>query len=730
MIADVAPSDPSSRPAEVLCRMARILHLSDLHLGAPAQWQHLDDRKRRIIKGDRRAQKHVLRETLEAVLDDAKTPFDAVVISGDLTHQCKPDGFIEFAEIVDLLIESDVAPNAIVVVPGNHDVPWDPGPDADGRYDEFKRVTRDKELITPLLDRVDFREDGTLLPHVHGDEHLARGDDFVIVSVNSSHFCWGMEDVDEEFEQLLRRRTRRLQHLVDQLRRHDIARVSNAQIGALQHLLRTTEPKLLDPDADDDRVRIAVLHHQLLPIGTREEFKSFEGLSNLGAVRELLAGLGTHIVLHGHKHDSALYWDYVANHATLSATPHRMLVCAAPGEFKPEGTVLRIFDIGPRASARDVEAIEVQAARTSVGPVKRVGQRARLWASLAEDMTADGMSVRGATVSETYARIQSLFDSSAQPINDLVCEVIDPSGAGGPPVDYPKRVVPQNVEAWMADLVDWWQQPNPKLLGPGIYNHGERLYQRWGNQVARAADVLVTEPQDGHSTTRAVMLLIDPEHEASCSGVHFPSFVLIQLHLIAEGQVKRLDCTGYFRKQEMRFWWPINVAELAIVQQAVLKLIAEGLERTVLTGRLRTITGQALVEDRLPAVALPAIDRALDQNPDQVWRMAFGLYDPDQDDKTELRRIWEEYLTELDPGDAPGETPPTSKHGLPLILKYLGWLKVGDIPVAEALRTLVDVYNLAPDPKSVREPLAQQAARALAALREELDNALGGQAAS
>jgi 3',5'-cyclic AMP phosphodiesterase CpdA len=708
--------------------MARILHLSDLHLGEPAAWQYLDDRKRPIIKGDRRAQKHVLRETLKTVLaDDAEGPFAAVVVSGDLTHQCQSDGFTEFAEMVNLLIESGVASQRIVVVPGNHDVPWDPGPDAEGRYDAFKDVTRDKKLITPLLDRVDFREDGTLLPHVQGDEHLARGDDFVIVPMNSSHFCWGMEDVDEDIaEQLLRRRTRRLQRLVDQLRRHDVARVSNAQISALQELLAAEEPKLLKPDAADDRVRFVVLHHQLLPIGTREEFKSFESLSNLGAVRELLAGLRTDVVLHGHKHDSALYWDYVANQATLSAPPHRMLVCAAPGEFKPKTPVLRIFDISERARARDVDVIEVRAARTSMGSVGRISQRARLWVSPAADVTADGMSVRGATVSETYARIQSLFDSRSQPINDLVCEVGDASGAGKPPADYPERDGPRSVRDWMADLVDWWQLPDPKLLGRGIYNHGERLYRRWGNQVARAAKVLVTEPQDPHSTTRAVMLLIDPEHEASLSDVHFPSFVLVQMHLVAEGSGKRLDCTGYFRKQEMRYWWPINVAELAIVQEAVRKLVDDELERSVVAGRLRTITGQALVEESLPDVALPAIDRALDQKPEVVWRMAFGLYAPGQEDKPQLRQIWEEYLIELDPTGSRRAITPTSRHGLPLILQYLEWMKAGDTPVAGALRTLVKVYELAADPESVREPLAEQAAGALAALREELDKALGG----
>jgi 3',5'-cyclic AMP phosphodiesterase CpdA len=707
--------------------MARILHLSDLHLGEPDHWQRLDDHKHPIVRGDRRAQKHVLRETVKAILDDE--PPEAVVVSGDLTHRCESDGFEEFGEFVDLFLAAGVSPECIVVVPGNHDVPWDPGPDADGRYDAFAAVTRDKGLVTPLLDRVDFDENGALEGVLPPARHLARSADFVIVPINSSHFCWGMEDVDEDLtEQLLRRRKRRLRKLIDELRRHDIARVSNAQVAALRALLDVEEPDFLARRPDDHRVRLAVLHHQLLPVGPREEFKTFESLSNLGAVRELLAGLGTQVVLHGHKHDSALYWDYVPTESTLEAVPHRMLVCAAPGRFEPEATVLRLLEIGERTGARDAKITDIEAARTSTGtPTRKPARHARLWITPPPDGPIDGMSLSGATVSETYARIQSLFDGRRTPINDLVCEVLDPAEAGTPPVDYPTDVGPQAVDAWMADLIDWWQLRDPKLLGDGIYNHGERLYGRWGDQVERAADVLASEPQDRHSTTRAIMLLIDPEAEASRPKVSFPSFVLVQMHLITTtGGVKRLDCTGYFRKQEMRYWWPINVAELALVQQEVHQLVNERLERDVTIGRLRTITGQALVENRLPAVALPAIDRAVDQKPDIVWRMAFGLFDSSQDDPAELRRIWEEYLTELDPTGDPKDTPPTSQHGLPRILGYLDWLKAGDRPVAKALRVLVQVYELAADdPARVREPLIEQATEALENLRAQLDQVLG-----
>lgn len=713
--------------------MARILHLTDLHLGEPADWQYIDERKHDMISGDRRAEKQVLGETIQALINDETVAgCDAVVISGDLTHRAKPDGFQEFGAFVDRLLAAGVEPGRIVVVPGNHDVPWDPGPDADGRYEHFLAVTRGKGLVTPLLDRIDFDEDGTLKPDAAEHEHLVQHDEFVIVALNSSHFCWGMESLDVgAAEELLRLEDdSELAAAVTRLRRHDVARISNAQMQAVEELLRSRDPLMLDRTRPDPRVRIGVLHHQLLPIGSREELKAFESLSNLGAVRELLAELNTSVVLHGHKHESAMYWDYIADQTSLATPPHRMLVCAGPGRFRAEAMVLRLLEIGPRAGARDVDVVEVQAARRPRGEPTRSEQVARLWAGPEPGTPADGMSVSGATVSEAYARIQSLFARRTRPINDLICEVADGSDAGRPPDGYPwPEASFRSSEAWMADLIEWWQLPHPSLLGEGIYNHGERLHGRWGDQVERAAAVLVNEPHDRGSTTRAIMLLIDPEHEASRSRVSFPSFVLVQLHLISVGTAKRLDCTGYFRKQEMRYWWPINVAELQLVQAAVLAEISGSLDRSVVAGRLRTITGQALVEDRLPAVALPAIDRALDQRPDEVWQMAFGLVEADEANSA-LRRIWASYLDELMPSEDPHDTPPVSRHGLAQVLTYLDWLRAGEKPVAVALRSLVDLYRMAPDPSGVREALTPQAIERLNRLSAELDRVLGPVAAA
>ena len=699
--------------------MSTILHLSDLHLGPPEESQFLDTHKSLMAGEDRRAQKDILRETLSA-LDGEGTlaEVDAVVISGDLTNRCRPEGFDEFTNLIAPILEH-VEKTKVVVVPGNHDVPWDLGPTNPARYDEFLRVTREAGLITPLID-------GRDLSDVDNCEHLITGEDFVVVPINSSHFCWGMEPLDDAVvDEIFTVGSDELAEAVAQLRRHDVARVSNAQMRSLLDLLRAKEPRLIE-DRDDDRVRIATLHHQLLPVSPAEELKSFEALSNLGAVRELLAQLRIHVVLHGHKHTAALFWDYVAEQGDLGNPPHRMLACAAPGDFKPGLPVMRLLRTGKRPLARDVVVEDVMAPRRAAAKPKRKSQRARLWRSTAVDMVSDAMTIHGNTVGEVYAQIRSLFEErrTDQALHDLVCEIAEPVDAGDVPADYPRTEGIEDVQVWMNDLVEWWQLHDPQLLKYVAFNHGERIYRHWGDQVERAVKTL----QSGRAgTTRAVIMLLDPWTDGKSHG-DFPSFVLIQLQLAMREGVRELDCTGYFRKQEMRYWWPINVAELALVQAGVLKGLVDG-EDPIRQGRLRTVTAYAASEDKLPAVALAAIDRAVDQHPDHLWSMAYGLVDAKDGERSTVRERWEMYLSELEPAnDEPSGTLPISYRGLSDIGNILKWLGVGEERVGKALRALADSYSALHEQKgSVRADTKTvgQTRRLLGELREALDEKLG-----
>lgn len=712
--------------------MGRILHLSDVHLGPPTAGQFLDDHKGILASADRRTEKDVLAETVEALeADGALAALEAIVISGDLTNRAQPGGFDEFAKLGEKLV-AYVRPEQILVVPGNHDVPREHGPGDPGRYSEFLRVTRALGFATPLLDGIDFDAEGRLEDEARKHPHVVSGERFVIVPLNSSHFCWGTEPLpDRVVETLLSvADADDLAVATEEIRRHDVARISNAQISAIGHLLTELDPGLR-PYAEHGRVSVGVLHHQLLPVSAREEYKSFESLTNLGAVREFLVALGIQVVLHGHKHESALYWDYVADQRRLSAPPARVLVGAAPGTFRPGLLVARMLDVGERASAPEVRIEDVFAAERRGGEIRRaIAERARLWDDPAAAAAAQARVIPGETPSEVYAHVQSLFDAvpPGEALRYLVCEIADPRGAERIPHGYPASGDPTEVQTWMTDLVDWWQLPEPQL-GHGVaFNHGDRIYKRWGNQVQRAAELLSAAAPGDPSTTRAAILLLDPRTESSPQTGEFPSFVSVQLQLVRDGTGWRLDCTGSFRKQEMRYWWPINVAELARVQQAVANALTVG-EQHPRLGVLRTITAYAIAEERIPVVAVPAVDRAVDQSPEDLWRMAYSLIEPDiAGTAASARKSWHRYLEDLRPAGAVDKVPAMSRRGLQTVLRFVHAVapSASTAPTVQALQAVVELYGLfrdpgAADPQATRDAVTQR----LETLDRELDALFG-----
>jgi 3',5'-cyclic AMP phosphodiesterase CpdA len=706
--------------------MSSILHLSDLHLGKPEPQQLIGQHKISITEGYQRAQKHVLYETLEALeTSDALADLAAVVVSGDLTNRARPDGFAEFGKFITKL-RKRVGPQNVLVVPGNHDVPEEHGPSDSQRYARFLRVTRKRYMSTPLLDGIDLLPPGRLQPIATHHSHVIQTDDMVIIPINSSHFCRGTETLsDDVWDKIL---AADLKETVDNLRRHDVPRVSNAQMQALVKHLRNEG--LHPRKAHDHRVRFAVLHHQLLPVGTREEMKAFESLTNLGAVRALFRELEIDVVLHGHKHESALYWDYVPSGEGLDAAPHRMLVVASSGEFLPGGLAARILQIGERESARDIALTSVLAPAQPGGEISFERTVARLWQAPERVAPTDGILVKGDTVSEVYARLRSLFEEPpGAPLRNLVCEIRDPSDAGRVPKDYPDPLGVQDVQTWMTELVEWWQKENSQLLDWATFNHGERIYRRWGDQAQYAADTLTSAAGGGQNpTTRALIVLFDPVKDTARKHgepeTPFPSFVLAQLQIVRDGDTARLDCTGYFRKQEMRYWWPVNVAELRLVQKAVLKRLPHGSK--VSPGRLRTITAFAESRETVPAVAVPFIDRAVDQNRQELWDLAYGVAKPARAKGQELRLRWEERLGELDPviGDT-SNRPRISYRGIGDVVQYLQWLGAGDEPAGKAFARLDRLYkDLADDPAKA-ETMTSTIEADLKELREALDKLLG-----
>src|SRR5947208_1506782 len=84
-------------------------------------------------------------------------------------------------------------------------------------------------------------------------------------------------------------------------------------------------------------------------------------------------------------------------------------------------------------------------------------------------------------------------------------------------------------------------------------------------------------------------------------------------------QGHRLDCIGYFRKQDLTLWWPVNIAELRSIQKRVLDL---GTDQPMRAGHLVTIAAEAVHVDVMPKLSGTTVDRSVDLRPDDLMKMA------------------------------------------------------------------------------------------------------------
>lgn len=699
--------------------MTWVLHLSDPHLGAA---NVLDDQKDLVAgQPDLETSERVFLRTmatLESFVTDHGRPA-ACIVSGDLTFRANPAGFKLFPSMLEqfsaLLPEQR---SQIVVVPGNHDVVWDAEPGSPERYKGFLDATREAGCTTPLIDGIDLDpESGKLRDTVEPGDHHLESDQLLVVPLNSSNYCGVLTQPrgglsEEEWTTALEPLGVERERLLADLRKSrqiDMARVSRAQIEALGNYF--SQCGLEYSGASDSRLRVAVIHHQLLPVSVHEERKAYESLINLGLVRETLRDYGFRLLLHGHKHKGGVYWDGLSiPDSRLTAQPANLLVVSSPGEFNVGMPVMRAVRLlgGPSGLNLGLDTIAGASAQRKKAHVIS-SQTVPLWRGVGEVDVADEPSIVAPNTHSAYALLRSMFAlRDGKPHSNLLCLIEDPADARELPPDYPAIGI-EDRQAWFEELVGWWQKGRPELVARGLmpFNHGERIRERWGDQIERAIRML--ETREGSS--RALVALVAPRETGrypddtrDVEKGSFPAFAMAEFAIRRDGQKAFLDCFGYFRKQEMQFWWPLNVAELAYLQNCV----REGLGTTFGTGRISTFAATALWEEVLPGVAVPIVDRYI-ESPERLFQMALAVAFPESA-SAEDKRTWHQVLADL--AGSENSQPPLASAGVRELRSYVARLakpseEVGLPAIRDALAGLLDQYEA----QAGKSPLSSAASK-------------------
>ncbi|MBB4095674.1 metallophosphoesterase [Brucella pecoris] len=677
---------------------ALFLHLTDAHLMASGNPLPRDDHKVNIpgiTQETREAALEFMLSRLAERLKKEALELDGVLFSGDAQDKGEAGGHrILFELLIKHLADVGITPANIVAVPGNHDVLQDSLPSSSERYTQFVETWRTHDCVTPWIDGIDSAP-------TDGGSHalVAKDCKWAVYPINTSNWSqvssilpaplsdvWDkipalLSDGDQNLATVLRKQ-------LNGLARYDMARVSSAQLEALRHQIEATEKP-----AAGKQLRVALLHHHLRAPSLREELKPFADMSNLEQLRGFLRDRRIAIVIHGHKHEHAAQYEHLYEQDS-EAHWKTLVISGSTFEAGRETDAARLISISgmPFNPTIAIEPLPLPRAGVDMKPAPLLIKR--IWSD--EPLPNAPVVIQGKDIDEVYNRACEAAATEAKEGTLIVHLDLPASSPGSLPLpnDYPiaEPLNEKERRDWLKELVAWWQLDRSGLDHRIPYVHGGRLRRFGGkiDQIARVKNLLREK-----ASTRAVAVLVDPFRDFTIDGKgeEFASFCLVEFkRRNGSGGRQELDAIAFYRAQEFARWWPINVAELRFLQWEICG------ELGFTPGRITTISADARTQSRTPTqVAMPIIDRWLDQAPERIHLLAISLGHRTIDGASQSEAVlgWERTLDDLQ-NAASVYNPdgvPTAIEGLQLLATYLRVGNDGDVQIDEAVALIEDLAN-------------------------------------
>lgn len=644
------------------------LHITDAHITGKGEALPWDDHKVTFPKIDQPTREkeltHLLKRFAER-LDSEQRTLDAVIFTGDAAQRGDLNGHAALLNIILTTLEgAGISAERIVATLGNHDVPRDTEPSSRERYKVFVEIWRKAKCITPWLDGIDEGE-------LEAEKHRLIGPQnaWAIFPINSANWSHSrsllkspLKDIWDKIPELAPDAEQQaVKQQLDTMLRFDMARISDEQLERIRTIVDTTPQPLAG-----EQIRIAAIHHHLRTPSLREEVKPFADFTNLELLRQTIRERSIDVVLHGHKHAHAAQRELIYD--TNDSNPRRVLIVSgATFDENHETDAVRTIELTGLPWIPAVQISRFGLLRAGMALKINADDPISLWRPLETD--EGSITIQGNDLDTVYHRACELARKDTTLIVDLDLPASTPARI---PAEYP---APPSLEdaargRWFDELAEWWQSRQSRLEERVPYHHGSRL-SRYGGVVDQIARV--TKLLERKASSRAIAILIDPMRDFTADGgdeENFASFCLVQFRKRDLGSGKSVvDAIAYYRAQEFRKWWPINVAELRALQLGV----CTGSGMT--PGRITTVTADARASGKKPTeVLVPIIDRWLDQHPGRLFLLAAYLAGAANGDlgsnRDDVARGWMQSLDEFEEA-----TREFNEDGVPLAIEGLEALR-------------------------------------------------------
>lgn len=543
--------------------MLKLIHISDIHATKDFSKQGSIDKKVDLPKVESSFEKEFF-DSFEKYLikenDDGKR-INLFIISGDIVFRGDLEAHATFSkEFIGLLKRQGYTKDSVMVVPGNHDVKRGSLPSSEDRYNAFFDAWK-----------------GCKLPYLDGcrkkaDIFIDDTNRVIVIPVNSCNWSHTRIIVDKEIQgHIDSLQDEKLKQKFERQFTYDAAYISGDQLKYLEQELK----KIKKQKNYDLYTKVIIQHHHLLPVDDKIEIKELSDIVNLKHLQNFIIEHEVKVILHGHKHTGKSFYEYLS----YSNKPYKILIGSA--ENVHYGSIFNELCI-------ERKSVEINSYSKSLDK-----QSSKTFDLYEYHKSSNIIRLEEKNIHDLYEQI-CFFSQNSDKNNKTIISTLDLEKYNQGTLEIPKvKSEPSEqhrYEREIASIVEWWQKDssNQKVA----YQHGTRLrkYHGFKNQIEYIQQLFQNNKLD---TSRGIAILTEPIKDFDGFEKEFPSFVSLQF-LIRDD--KYLDVIGYYRVQETRHWWPINILELFTLQSNMLKKINE-IKKDVERGKLTTIAASVRFHD-------------------------------------------------------------------------------------------------------------------------------------
>lgn len=543
--------------------MVKLVHISDMHATKDFSKQGSIDKKVDLPRVESSFEKEFFdsfEKYLEKEHHDGKR-INLFIISGDIVFRGDLKAHATFSkEFIGLLKRQGYSKNDVMVVPGNHDIKQGTLPSSQDRYREFLDAWKGCKI--PYLDGCNNRAN----IFIDDTNHV------IVIPVNSCNWSHTKINVDEAIQKHIDSlKNEKLKEKFEKQFTYDAAYISDDQLKHLEKELQ----KIKKQKNYNQYTKVIVQHHHLLPVDDKIEIKELSDIVNLKHLQNFIIEHEVKVILHGHKHTGKSFYEYLS----YSNKPYKILIGSA--ENVHYGSIFNELCI-------EGKSVEINSYSKSLDK-----QSPKTFDLYEYHKSSNIIRLEEKNIHDLYEQI-CFFSQNSDKNNKTIISTLDLEKYNQGTLEIPKvKSEPSEqhrYEREIASIVEWWQKDssNQKVA----YQHGTRLrkYHGFKNQLEYIQQLFQNNKLD---TSRGIAILTEPIKDFDGFEKEFPSFVSLQF-LIRDD--KYLDVIGYYRVQETRHWWPINILELFTLQSNMLKKINE-IKKDVERGKLTTIAASVRFHD-------------------------------------------------------------------------------------------------------------------------------------